>query len=73
MQSFEASAPGQGDLRWRKSSYSGGGNDCVEVAFAGGDPLLRDSKDPAGGTIAVSATEWRALLGVIESGHLDLA
>jgi hypothetical protein len=22
-------------LRWRKSSHSGGGNDCVEVAFAG--------------------------------------
>ena len=35
--------------RWRKSSYSGSGNNCVEVAQAGGTSAVRDSKDPDGG------------------------
>ncbi|MFC5668524.1 DUF397 domain-containing protein, partial [Kitasatospora misakiensis] len=37
------------DARWRKSSFSGQGGECVEVApdFPGVVPV-RDSKDPAG-------------------------
>ncbi|MFE7786600.1 DUF397 domain-containing protein [Streptomyces nigrescens] len=33
---------------WRKSSYSSGGGNCVEVmAFDAGTVAVRDSKDPA--------------------------
>ncbi|MFJ6982590.1 MULTISPECIES: DUF397 domain-containing protein [unclassified Streptomyces] len=31
--------------RWRKSSYSGGANDCVEIADLGSYVAVRDSKD----------------------------
>ncbi|MGW7365593.1 DUF397 domain-containing protein [Streptomyces sp. NPDC054841] len=31
--------------RWRKSSYSGGANDCVEIADLGAFVAIRDSKD----------------------------
>lgn len=61
----------QSGLRWRKSSYSGGGNDCVEVAFTGDGAALRDSKNPAAGALAVSAAEWDELLAAARSGALD--
>ncbi|MFI5812636.1 DUF397 domain-containing protein [Streptomyces sp. NPDC051643] len=31
-------------VRWRKSSYSGGANDCVEIAELGVLVAVRDSK-----------------------------
>ncbi|POX39075.1 DUF397 domain-containing protein [Streptomyces sp. Ru73] len=46
-----------GRLQWRKSSYSGDtGGDCVEVAQASDSLVaIRDSKDPHGAVVAVSA------------------
>lgn len=38
------------ELHWRKSSASGAGNDCIELAPVG---LLRDSKNPDGPRIKV--------------------
>ena len=37
-------------FRWRKSSFSGGDGQCVEVAHAG---AVRDSKNPAGPVLRV--------------------
>ncbi|MEU8567777.1 DUF397 domain-containing protein [Streptomyces pathocidini] len=34
------------NVRWRKSSYSGGANDCVEIADLGSCIEVRDSKSP---------------------------
>lgn len=46
-------------VRWFKSSHSGGGQDCVEVAFAEyGMVGVRDSKDPAGPALVFSSDEW---------------
>lgn len=46
---------------WRKSSYSGTGNDsCVEVAFGAEVVGVRDSKNASGPTLAFSETAWRA-------------
>lgn len=55
-------------LTWRKSSYSTTqGGDCVEVA-AGlpGVVPVRDSKDPARGMLAPSASSWKALTDSIK-------
>lgn len=57
-------------LEWRKSSYSGGGNDCVEVAFIGSTPAVRDSKDPDGGVIRIDGAQWRELLDAVSTGRL---
>ena len=53
---------------WRKSSHSGGGNDCVEVAQNRTTCLIRDSKNPDGGRLAIRAQEWAAFLGQIKHG-----
>ena len=50
-------------LTWRKSSYSSGqGGNCVEVAaLPDGGIAVRDSKNPGGDVLYVSAGCWEAL------------
>ncbi|MES9536631.1 MULTISPECIES: DUF397 domain-containing protein [unclassified Actinomadura] len=51
---------------FRKSSYSGSHNDaCVEVAGDGAGLLVRDSKDPEGGTLALDPVAARRLLAML--------
>lgn len=57
-------------LGWRKSSYSGGGNDCVEVAFDGSVPAVRDSKDPDAGSVRFEPAQWQQLLTAVKAGTL---
>jgi hypothetical protein len=57
---------------WRKSSYSGGAGNCVEVA--GGLPGavgVRDSKDPAGPALVFSPHTWRAFVAEVKNGGFD--
>jgi hypothetical protein len=56
---------------WRKSSYSGGGNNCVEVATGAATVAVRDSKDPDGGQLAFSAEAWTAFVSGIKHGRHD--
>lgn len=50
--------------QWRKSSYSGSeGGECVEVAAVGGYVAVRDSKDPQGPALVVSAGAFAAFVG----------
>ncbi|MFF3762499.1 DUF397 domain-containing protein [Streptomyces sp. NPDC001922] len=55
---------------WRKSSYSGGEGDCVEVAAAGGGVThVRDSKDREGPVLTFSGDAWRAFVAGVEAGE----
>lgn len=47
---------------WRKSSYTGGEGNCVEVAKLPDGVAVRDSKDPDGLVLRFTADEWRAFL-----------
>jgi hypothetical protein len=52
---------------WRTSSYSGGGNQCVEVAvLPTGDVAVRDSKNRGAGMHAFSATAWAKFVSTIK-------
>jgi hypothetical protein len=51
--------------QWRKSSHSGGDNNCVEVAGTGAAITVRDSKNPRGGILRFSAVGWKAFTGNI--------
>jgi hypothetical protein len=55
---------------WRKSSHSGGnGGQCVEVARnLPGVVAVRDSKNPGGPSLVVTAGEWRAFLDGVRRG-----
>ncbi|WP_328742807.1 DUF397 domain-containing protein [Streptomyces caniferus] len=48
---------------WRKSTYSGSeGGDCLEVATCPHAIHVRDSKNPGGPILTLSATAWAAFL-----------
>lgn len=47
---------------WRTASYSGQGQDCVEVAL---DPVkvrVRDTKNRGGGQLDVAPAAWQAAI-----------
>lgn len=60
---------------WRTSSRSNDQGLCVEVADNLADVLgvvaVRDSKDQAGPTLAVSPPGWAAFVGAIRAGRFD--
>lgn len=56
------SEPQGTSITWHKSSYSSGTGNCVEVAGLGRVVAIRDSKNPSGGQLAVSAPTWSAFL-----------
>jgi hypothetical protein len=66
---IQADSAALDSARWRKSSYSTGGNQCVEVAEVGGTVAVRDSKDPAVGHLAFGASEWQTFLDDAKRGH----
>jgi hypothetical protein len=55
------SAPQLDGSTWRKASRSDNkGGECVEVAMTSQVVAVRDSKNPAGGLLAVTPDSWRA-------------
>lgn len=53
-------------LLWRKSTYSGSGNQCVEVAQSGLTLLIRDTTNRAAGCLDLSTPAWSALLSALK-------
>jgi hypothetical protein len=60
-----------GQAAWRKSSYSGQAQDCVEVAnTVQGIMAVRDSKDPDGPALLFAPAAWRMLARRVKDGEL---
>ncbi|MFE7313643.1 DUF397 domain-containing protein [Streptomyces sp. NPDC057555] len=59
-------------LNWFKSSYSGNGGSCIEVAAdlvaSHGVVPVRDSKDPHGPAFAVSIKSFSAFVSAVKGG-----
>ncbi|TLF98857.1 DUF397 domain-containing protein [Nocardia cyriacigeorgica] len=53
---------------WFKSSYSGSQSDCVEVAWLPDGVGVRDSKNPAGPALVVTAGQWDAFANTLRAG-----
>ena len=52
---------------WRKSTNSGNGGDCVEVARGMPDVVaVRDSKDPHGPKLAFTPDQWRVFARMVK-------
>jgi hypothetical protein len=56
-------------LIWHKSSGSGGGGECVEVAQWQSSVLVRDSGDRSGPVLAFTSAQWRGIVRRIKDGH----
>ncbi|MFF9314942.1 DUF397 domain-containing protein [Streptomyces sp. NPDC014748] len=57
-------------LRWRKSSYSGGGDGdtCVEIASLPAHVAIRDSKAPGRAVLSVPAASFAAFIESVKLG-----
>ncbi|MFE4517580.1 DUF397 domain-containing protein [Kitasatospora sp. NPDC056783] len=56
---------------WFKSSYSGAGNNCIEVADLTSTPFdavaIRDSKDPNGPVLLVTTTAFSEFVRFVDA------
>ncbi|MFA3878742.1 DUF397 domain-containing protein [Streptomyces sp. MMCC 100] len=60
-------------VRWLRSSYSTGANNCVETARPSAGPwagllAVRDSKNPAGPALLFSPGSWTAFTAGVHRG-----
>jgi len=64
------------ELVWRKSSYCGSYNNCVEIAWRQGAEditiLVRDSKFPGREPLVFTPGEWAAFLDRVKAGEFDI-
>ena len=58
---------------WRKSSRSGGGDNCVEIAPLAAGVGVRDSKDRLGPAFVFGTPAWSAFLTQVRTGTADRA
>ncbi|MBU6530731.1 DUF397 domain-containing protein [Streptomyces mayonensis] len=57
------------ELRWFKSSYSGGsGTECLECAYVPHGALIRDSKCVGGPALSVRPQAWRRFVDSVRHG-----
>ncbi|MBF6163523.1 DUF397 domain-containing protein [Streptomyces gardneri] len=60
--------------KWFKSSRSGGGKECVEVAhLEGGLVGVRDSKNPTGPALIFTPGQWDAFTSGVAKGAFERA
>lgn len=53
---------------WRKSTFSGAGNDCVEIALVESEAAVRDSKNPDGVVLRFATAGWTTFLAATKNG-----
>jgi uncharacterized protein DUF397 len=59
--------PGSATSDWRKSSYSLGNGECIEIGSIGiGVVMIRDSKDAAGPVLRCGTDEWRTFISTVK-------
>jgi len=55
---------------WRKSSFSQGNGNCIEIAGVEDSVLIRESDDPAT-VVKTSRAKWVAFLAGAKAGEFD--
>ena len=58
-------------VEWRRTSFTGGNNNCAEFGRAGDFIVWRDSKRPDQEPLVYTKDEVRALLDGVRAGELD--
>ncbi|MDG4809492.1 DUF397 domain-containing protein [Micromonospora sp. WMMD1120] len=58
-------------LKWKKSTRSNGGGNCVEVARPSQVVLVRDSKDREGAMLSFDADRWVDFVQGMKAGEFN--
>lgn len=62
----------QSGFGWKTSSFSGGNDQCVEVAARDGHVAVRNSKRREGSRVEFTPEEWDAFIRGVKAGEFDL-
>jgi hypothetical protein len=62
-------ADGNDPKLWRRVSRCES-RECVEVAFAGNEVFVRNSRRPEGPTVTFTAEEWAVFCAGVQAGEL---
>ena len=58
---------------WRRSSFSGGQGNCIEVASnVAGCVAMRDSKNPDGAVLSFPQAEWAAFVESVKGSQISV-
>lgn len=60
-----------GGVEWRRTSFTGGNNNCAEFGRAGDFIVWRDSKRPEQEPLVYTQAEVKALIDGVRAGELD--
>ncbi|MFI0464493.1 DUF397 domain-containing protein [Saccharopolyspora sp. 5N102] len=60
-------------VRWRKSSRSAQGSECVEVGATAEFAAVRDSKNPTGPALLLALNQFATMLRAVQAGRFDRA
>lgn len=55
-------------ITWKKSSYSSGNGNCVEVLFGKYAVAVRDSRGAAGPTLVFRVADWMTFVNDLKAG-----
>ncbi|MFE4831230.1 DUF397 domain-containing protein [Streptomyces sp. NPDC056672] len=58
-------------VEWRRTSFTGGNNNCAEFGRAGDLIVWRDSKRPEQEPLVYTQAEVKALIDGVRAGELD--
>lgn len=58
------------EIKWQKSSKSSGGAQCIELAEAAGEILVRESDDP-NVILKTTPAKLRAFIQGVKAGEFD--
>ncbi|MFC7344346.1 DUF397 domain-containing protein [Saccharopolyspora griseoalba] len=64
-------APASPVSGWRKSSFSQGADNCVEVGRTAGGAAVRDSKDRAAGFVVADRAQWASFVAALKSDRFS--
>lgn len=60
-----------GNVEWRRTSFTGGNNNCAEFGRVGDFIVWRDSKRPEQEPLVYTQAEVKALIDGVRAGELD--
>lgn len=58
------------EVKWKKSSFSGDRDECVEAGERNGKIVIRESDDPQV-IVTTTPAKWRAFILGVKAGEFD--
>lgn len=59
------------NVSWKKSSFSQGNSNCVQIARIDSSIIVGDTKDQQGVVLSFTQQEWKAFVAGVKNGEFE--